>query len=181
MSLSEVLGVTTQKILLIAVSHLLVIVKSCFQHFWGKLDFEIALQLKVNWSRMERWLKCPTNSLIIQDLVSEVHSYWFNQMSAWWNLISHQHVHKLRHLVLSWASSVHFFIFCFPQVHVNIVCISHVSRDSSVGIATGYELDVLDSIPGKGKRFSLLHRVQTVSGIHLPPYPMGTGGCFPRE
>jgi hypothetical protein len=56
------------------------------------------------------------------------------------------------------------------------------SRDSSVGIALGYELD------GRGSRvrfpvgvanFSLHHRVQTGSGAHPASYPMGTRCSFP--
>jgi hypothetical protein len=46
-----------------------------------------------------------------------------------------------------------------------------VSRDSAVGITTGY---------GQGQDFSPLHVVQTCSGAH-PAYalcPMGTGDSF---
>jgi hypothetical protein len=53
-----------------------------------------------------------------------------------------------------------------------------MSRDSSVGIATGYGLDAPGSIPDSA-RFSLPHSVQTGSGIHPASYPMGTGGSFP--
>jgi hypothetical protein len=56
------------------------------------------------------------------------------------------------------------------------------SWDSSVSIATGYRLDnrgvgvrVL-----VGSEFSLLHLVQTGSGVHPASYPMGTGSSFPR-
>jgi hypothetical protein len=52
------------------------------------------------------------------------------------------------------------------------------SRDSSVGIATGYGLDDQgggSSSPGREK-ISLLHIVQTGSGVHLTFYKMGTGG-----
>jgi hypothetical protein len=45
------------------------------------------------------------------------------------------------------------------------------SRDNVVGIATGYELD--DLVVG----FSLLH-VETSSGAHPAPYPMGSEGFF---
>jgi hypothetical protein len=53
------------------------------------------------------------------------------------------------------------------------------SRDSVVGIATGYGLDDWgrSSSPGRVKNF--LH-VQTGSGAHPASYPMGTGGSFPR-
>jgi hypothetical protein len=33
--------------------------------------------------------------------------------------------------------------------------------------------------PVEPEKFSLLHRVQTGSGAHLPSYPMVTGGYFP--
>jgi hypothetical protein len=49
-------------------------------------------------------------------------------------------------------------------------------RDSSVGIATGYGPDGRGSISGRGKRFSLLHCVQTGSGAYPASYPMGTWG-----
>jgi hypothetical protein len=44
------------------------------------------------------------------------------------------------------------------------------SRDSSVGIATGYGLDGRDFIIGRDKTFSLLHSAQT-----FPSYKMATG------
>jgi hypothetical protein len=34
------------------------------------------------------------------------------------------------------------------------------------------------SIPGTGKHFSLLHNVQTVSGVHPASYLIGTRGCY---
>jgi hypothetical protein len=56
---------------------------------------------------------------------------------------------------------------------------THTNRDSSVGIATGYGLEGRASVPGWGKRFSLLHVVQTDSGVHPASYPMGKGGSLP--
>jgi hypothetical protein len=57
------------------------------------------------------------------------------------------------------------------------------SRDSSVGIALGYELDDRDSrvrfSAGAGN-FSLQHRVQNGSRAHPASYPMGTRGSFPE-
>jgi hypothetical protein len=56
-----------------------------------------------------------------------------------------------------------------------------MSRDSPVGIATGYGLDdrgVGVRVP-EGQKFLLLHIVQTGSGVHPTPYKMGTGGLFP--
>jgi hypothetical protein len=55
------------------------------------------------------------------------------------------------------------------------------SQDSVVGIATGYGLDdqgVGVRVP-TGTRISLLHVVQTGSGVHPTSYPMGTGNPFP--
>jgi hypothetical protein len=50
------------------------------------------------------------------------------------------------------------------------------SRDSVVGIGTGYALDYRRVV---FREFSLLHAVQTGSGVHPTSYPMGTGGSFP--
>jgi hypothetical protein len=49
------------------------------------------------------------------------------------------------------------------------------SRDRSVRISTGYEMDGRGSIPGKTRDFTLLYSVQTGSGAHQASYPMGTG------
>jgi hypothetical protein len=56
-----------------------------------------------------------------------------------------------------------------------------MSRDSSVGIVTGYGLDgrgVGVRVP-VGARFSPLRVVQTGSEAHPTSYTMGTGGSFP--
>jgi hypothetical protein len=56
------------------------------------------------------------------------------------------------------------------------------SRDSSVGIATGYGLDdrmIRVRFPAGAGNFSLLYRVQTGSGDHSTYYPMCTRGSFP--
>jgi hypothetical protein len=56
------------------------------------------------------------------------------------------------------------------------------SRDSVVGVATGYWLDdrgVGIRVP-LGQEFSLLHVVQTGSGTHPASYPLGTGGFAER-
>jgi hypothetical protein len=50
------------------------------------------------------------------------------------------------------------------------------SRDISVGTATGWTARV--RFPAV-QDFSLLHSVQTGSGVHPASYPMGTGGYFP--
>jgi hypothetical protein len=54
------------------------------------------------------------------------------------------------------------------------------SLDSSVGRANGYGLDDLgvEFESRKGKKFSLLHVVQTGSGVHPTSYPMGNGELF---
>ena len=50
-----------------------------------------------------------------------------------------------------------------------------MSRDSSVGIATGYGLDGLGIESRWGARFSA--PVQTGPGAHPASYTMGTGSC----
>jgi hypothetical protein len=56
------------------------------------------------------------------------------------------------------------------------------SRDSSVGIALGYELDDRGSrvrfSVGPGN-FSPHHSMQNGCGAHPASYPTGTGGSFP--
>jgi hypothetical protein len=57
------------------------------------------------------------------------------------------------------------------------------SRDSPVGIATGYGLDDREvgvRVSVGARNFSLLHVVQIGSGAHPTSYPMGTGDSFPR-
>jgi hypothetical protein len=56
------------------------------------------------------------------------------------------------------------------------------SRDSAVGIANGNGLDnrgVGVRIPVR-QEFSLLHVVQTGSGVYPVSYPVLTGGSFPE-
>jgi hypothetical protein len=54
------------------------------------------------------------------------------------------------------------------------------SRDSVVGIATGYRTTEQSEFKSRyGQKFSLLQVVHTGSGIHPISYPMGTGGSFP--
>jgi hypothetical protein len=52
---------------------------------------------------------------------------------------------------------------------------------SVVGIATGYGLDDREVVFESrwGQELSLLHVVQTGSGVHPASYPMGTGSPFP--
>jgi hypothetical protein len=69
-----------------------------------------------------------------------------------------------------------------PQVLQHIVLLLFKSRDSSVGIATGYGLDDRGSrfrFPAGAGNFSLHHRVQNGSGAHPASYSVGTRGSFP--
>jgi hypothetical protein len=45
-----------------------------------------------------------------------------------------------------------------------------------ISIVTGYELDNRDSIPTRGKSFSLCHHIQTGFWACPTSYPMSTGG-----
>jgi hypothetical protein len=57
-----------------------------------------------------------------------------------------------------------------------------MSRDSSVGIVTGYGLHdwmIGVRVPAGAGNFCLPHHVQTGSGAHPASYPMGTAGSFP--
>jgi hypothetical protein len=51
--------------------------------------------------------------------------------------------------------------------------------DSSVDIATGCGLDFEASVPGRGKRFFILHSVHTGIGTCPASSPVGTMGSFP--
>jgi hypothetical protein len=56
-----------------------------------------------------------------------------------------------------------------------------MSRNSLVGIATGYGLDdrgVRVRVP-LSQEYCLLHVAQTGTGVHPASYPLGTGGCLP--
>jgi hypothetical protein len=71
------------------------------------------------------------------------------------------------------------FLFQVFRLKVS-VHFSSGSRDSAVGIVTGYGLDnrgvgVLVPI---GKEFSILHVAQAESGAHPASYPMGIEGSF---
>jgi hypothetical protein len=63
--------------------------------------------------------------------------------------------------------------------NVNLIEVPKQSRDSSVGIALGYELDDRGSrvrFPAGAGNFFLHCRVQTDSGAHPASYPMGIRG-----
>jgi hypothetical protein len=49
----------------------------------------------------------------------------------------------------------------------------YMSRNSSVGKATGYGLESQGSFPDRGKRFSLLHSVQNGSRVHPASFSQG--------
>jgi hypothetical protein len=53
--------------------------------------------------------------------------------------------------------------------------------DSSIGIATCYELGGRGSIPGRGMRFFVLPSVHTGSAIHSSSYTKGTGDSFSMD
>jgi hypothetical protein len=75
-----------------------------------------------------------------------------------------------RHLILPWISWILFTRYSC-KINFNVT-----TRDSSVGIALGYELDDRGSVvwfPAGAGNFFLHHRVQNGSGAHLASYPMG--------
>jgi hypothetical protein len=73
---------------------------------------------------------------------------------------------------------LHLTVSC---IFLNTTYILEKSRDSLVGIATGYGLDDQGGQEFEsryGKKFSLFHIVQTGSGVQPTSYKMGTGGSF---
>jgi hypothetical protein len=54
------------------------------------------------------------------------------------------------------------------------------SNDTAIGLQAGQSRN-WGSIPGRGKRPSFLHSVQTGSGAHTVSYPLRTRGCFPED
>jgi hypothetical protein len=70
----------------------------------------------------------------------------------------------------------------FMQVSKSETCRYNSSRDSVIGIATGYGLDdrgVGVRVPVESRIFSS-PRCPDRSGVRPTSYPMGTGGSFPR-
>jgi hypothetical protein len=61
------------------------------------------------------------------------------------------------------------------SIRYTLIAISHFSRADT---ETGYELDGRGFIPGRGKRFSPIHSVQTGSEAHTASYVTGTQGSF---
>jgi hypothetical protein len=97
---------------------------------------------------------------------------------------------KIRYFYIFYRTLQQLSLMSFaPQKFAQLPClyywryeINMKSRDSSVGIALGYELDDRGSrvrFPVGGGNFSLHHRVQIGSGAHPASYPMGTRGSFP--
>jgi hypothetical protein len=72
-----------------------------------------------------------------------------------------------------------FFLYLFRYYKSPAHCLL-ASRDSVVGITTGYWLDDGGSEfeSRYNQEFSLLHVVHTGSGAHPASYPMGTGDSF---
>jgi hypothetical protein len=69
-----------------------------------------------------------------------------------------------------------------PQAFDRVLGYLTTLRDSSVGIALGYELDDRGSrvrIPEGARNFSLHYSVQNGSGAHPASCPMGTRDSFP--
>jgi hypothetical protein len=72
----------------------------------------------------------------------------------------------------------HMFTLLFGYIlHLGLVNKRIGSLDVSVGTAT--RLQAGGSTPGIGKRFFLLHNVQTGSDAHPAAHTMGTRGSFP--
>jgi hypothetical protein len=71
------------------------------------------------------------------------------------------------------------FVYKYNLLYVTFVC-----RESSVGIALGYGLDEWGSrvlfLAGAGN-FSPHHRVQNGSGTQSASYPIGNRGSFPGD
>jgi hypothetical protein len=47
--------------------------------------------------------------------------------------------------------------------------------------STGFGLDDLGSIPGKGRDHSVRHRVRTGSEAHPVSYPIGSNDCYAKD
>jgi hypothetical protein len=84
---------------------------------------------------------------------------------------------------LNTSHVVEIFSYASILVLIIIIIIIHIitsiSRDSSVGIATGLDDQGRREFESRqGKKFSLFHIVQTGSGVHPTSYKMGTVGSF---
>jgi hypothetical protein len=76
------------------------------------------------------------------------------------------------------VQEIKFYPFLCHDIIDTIPLTVETCRDRAVNIATGYGF-VFES--RLGQEFSLLHVVQTVSGIYLASYPIGIGGSFPGK
>jgi hypothetical protein len=82
------------------------------------------------------------------------------------------------HVLMSWCQikpKGNFTFFNLPvflERNLSKSVLRNRSRDSSVGIATGWTDGV--RLPAGARDFSLLHSVQTNCGAHPASYPMGT-------
>jgi hypothetical protein len=92
------------------------------------------------------------------------------------NLYSSPNVRDLHFTLIQNKSN---YISVYFKCHI-LYILDEKSRNRSVGIATGYGLDGLGSIPGS-VNFYLHHSVQTGSGAHPASYLVGTRGSFPRS
>jgi hypothetical protein len=78
-------------------------------------------------------------------------------------------------------TAVNYNFYLGHKTYFDTYIISMRSRDSIVGIASSYGLDdrgVGVRVPAS-QEFSLLHVVQTGSGVHPTSYSMGKGGLSP--
>jgi hypothetical protein len=92
-------------------------------------------------------------------------------------------ISQLNNFVLVTAFTPHMFIQCLKSTPDTTSLFEAVSRDSSVGIGIGYELENRGTgirFPAGARDFSVLHSVQTGSGAHPSSYPISTGGPFFR-
>jgi hypothetical protein len=64
------------------------------------------------------------------------------------------------------------------RIRVPMRWIFFFNLPNSSRLATGWTTEGPEFESRKGQEFSVLHIVQTGSGVH-PTYPMGTGGSFP--
>jgi hypothetical protein len=107
---------------------------------------------------------------IVSDTVSGCHLKW---QQAHCN--PYRVSHMADHYVIQYVNKVknHAIVFITHTVHKS------KSRDRAVSVATGYGPDarrVGARVPQYRYKFSLLHIVQTGTGVHTAAYPMGIGG-----
>jgi hypothetical protein len=86
------------------------------------------------------------------------------------------HRKQLYKRMFSWSTFPNVFLATFPSSFA-LIFIIPCTNLCSVGIATGWTAGV--RFRAGARDFSLLHSVQTCSGVHLASYTMGSGGFFP--